>query len=65
MRMSGYTSAEVQPFYRVLDRIVVEVTERELRLPIDELIHRLFKAAESGERDPGQLTHCSVGLQSR
>ena len=55
MRVHGYSSAELQLFYGVLDRIVTEVSERQLQLPVYKMIQRLFEAANEGERDPERL----------
>jgi hypothetical protein len=55
MRMYGYTSEELQSFYDVLDRVVSEVADRELRITVYEMIHRLFEVADKGERDPARL----------
>ena len=55
MRVDGYSSAELQLFYGVLDRIVTEVAERQLQLPVYKMIQRLFEAADEGERDPERL----------
>ena len=55
MKVHGYNSAELQLFYRVLDRIVTEVAERDLQLPVYAMIQRLFEAADEGERDPERL----------
>ncbi len=57
MRMYGYTSEELQSFYEVLDRLVREVAERELQITVFEMIHRLFEAADTDERDPLRLRH--------
>ena len=38
MRVHGYSSAELQLFYGVLDRIVTEVAERQLQLPVYKMI---------------------------
>ena len=50
MKAHGYRSDELQSFYRVLDRVVTEVAERELPLPVYVMIQRLFHAADRGER---------------
>ncbi|HET6388993.1 hypothetical protein [Hyphomicrobium sp.] len=55
MRMYGYTSDELQSFYRVLDRLVTEVADRELQITVYDMIHRLFEAADKGVRDPERL----------
>jgi len=55
MKGHGYNSAELQSFYGVLDRMVTEVAERGLELPVYVMIHRLFEAADQGERDPERL----------
>ena len=53
MKGHGYNAAELQSFYCVLDRMVTEVAERDLQLPVYVMIQRLFEAADQGERDPG------------
>ena len=50
MKAHSYSSDELQSFYRVLDRVVTEVAERELLLPVYVMIQRLFHAADRGER---------------
>ena len=55
MKCHGYNSAELQSFYGVLDRMVMEVAERGLELPVYVMIQRLFEAADQGERDPERL----------
>ena len=55
MKCHGYNSAELQSFYGVLDRMVTEVTDRGLELPVYVMIQRLFEAADQGERDPERL----------
>jgi hypothetical protein len=50
MKAHSYSSDELQSFYRVLDRVVTEVAERELLLPVYAMIQRLFHAADRGER---------------
>lgn len=55
MRMYGYTSDELQSFYRVLDRLVSEVADRELQITVYDMIHRLFEAADKGIREPDGL----------
>jgi hypothetical protein len=55
MRMYGYTLLELEAFYDLLDRIVTEAAERELRLPVYDMIQRLFEAADTGERDDARL----------
>ena len=55
MKVHGYNSAELQLFYGVLNRMVTEVAERDMQLPVYVMIQRLFEAADQGERDPGRL----------
>ena len=55
MSMHGFTAAELEAFYRVLDSVVCEVAERELPLSVYDMIARLFTAAELGERSPVHL----------
>lgn len=55
MRTHGYSSAELQAFYCVLDRVVTEVAERELQLPVYTMIQRMFEAADRGVRSPETL----------
>ena len=55
MKGHGYNAAELQSFYCVLDRLVTEVAERDLQLPVYVMIQRLFEAADQGERDPERL----------
>jgi hypothetical protein len=55
MKVQGYNSEELQSFYRVLDRMVTEVAERDLQLPVCVMIQRLFEEADQGERDPERL----------
>jgi len=50
MTTQGYSADELQSFYRVLDRVVSEVAERQLQLPVFVMIQRLFRAADRGER---------------
>ena len=50
MKTRGYSEDELQSFYGVLDRIVAEVAERELQLPVYVMIQRLFHAADRGQR---------------
>lgn len=50
MKTQGYSADELQSFYRVLDRVVCEVAERELQLPVVVMIQCLFCAADRGER---------------
>jgi hypothetical protein len=57
MRVHGYSSAELETFYGVLDRVVSEVAERELQLTVFDMIQRLFQLADQGERDPERLRH--------
>ena len=49
MRMYDYTLLELEAFYDLLDRIVTEAAERELRLPVYDMIQRLFEAADTGD----------------
>ncbi|MFA5956975.1 hypothetical protein [Hyphomicrobium sp.] len=53
--MHGYTLQELESFYDLLDGMVTEVAERELKLPVYDMIQRLFEAADRGERDEGRL----------
>jgi hypothetical protein len=55
MKGHGYNSAELQSFYGVLDRMVTEVAERGLEIPVYVMIQRLFESADHGERDPERL----------
>jgi hypothetical protein len=50
MKTHSYSADELQSFYGVLDRIVTEVAERELQLPVYVMIQRLFHAADRGQR---------------
>lgn len=50
MKTQGYSADELHSFYRVLDRVVCEVAERELQLPVFVMIQRLFRVADRGER---------------
>jgi hypothetical protein len=43
MKGHGYNSAELQSFYGVLDRMVTEVAQRGLELPVYVMIQRLFE----------------------
>ena len=61
MKVHGYNSAELQLFYGVLDRMVTEVAERDLQLPVYAMIQRLFEAADEGERDPERLRLAILG----
>jgi hypothetical protein len=51
--MYRYTSFELESFYDLLDRIVTDAAERELKLPVYDMIQRLFETADRGERDEG------------
>ena len=60
MRMYGYTSFELESFYGLLDRIVTEAAERELKLPVYDMIQRFFETADRGKRDEGRLRQAAL-----
>ncbi len=61
MRTHGYSASELAGFYAALDQAVREAAERELRISIPTMVQRLFRAADDGERDTGNLIRDILG----
>ena len=55
MKLSRYTSSELNIFASVLDAAANEAISKHLDLSIKQMARRMFDAARKGERDPYRL----------
>ncbi len=51
----GYDSKELKRLHKVLESIIAEAQRRDLPLPADDIIERMFDLCDQGERDPEKL----------
>lgn len=58
MDVSGYTTADLEIFRKVLDKAVAE---SDFDIPVELLARRLFVMARNGERDPDRLVDAVLG----
>jgi hypothetical protein len=55
MTLCPYSSDELKQLHRILDQIVEEMRDAHPGIDIDDIIERMFDAADQGERDPAKL----------
>ncbi len=61
MAMQRFSQEEMQLFSAALASASAIAAERGMELPVYEMTKRLFRAADSGERDPTNLCDAILG----
>lgn len=63
MNVAGYSPIEVKLFRAVLDASMSESLACGAHIPLELMTKRLFRAAESGERDPRRLVEAVLATE--
>jgi hypothetical protein len=65
MNVSGYSPEDIVLFRAVLDATRNEAIAVGREIPVELMARRLFRAAETGERDPRRLIEAVLGDASK